>query len=454
MIARAGLVLLGLLAGGCTLYHSEPLAGRRTARVLDAPDRTALAERAAALRHPLLPPIELDFSRPLTADEIAVIAVLTNPDLVALRARQAVARAQVFGAGLLPDAQISATREHVVSPRDQGYSTASSEGVSLDVLGALATRSLLREAAMATADALRLDIAWQEWTTAGEARLLALRLPYQQQALELSRAAEEITDQALTRALGLAATADIKADEVEARRLGAMDARSRRATAERELETTRLDLNRLLGLAPTEPLALAPAPALTPWATPDAATLFAAARAHRLDLKALEEGYRGQEATLHREILGQYPRLTIGINRTTDTSSVLTLGPAVSLDLPLWNRNRGPIAIASAERERLAVEYAARLFQTRADVAALVAALDRDERSRMTLIERVPPLVALAQASAAAARLGDLTQALADVARLAATERKLELIAAEQSCAEQRLALRLAVGAPLLGDGV
>lgn len=453
MIPRPGFALAILLAGGCTIYHAKPLTDAGVTRVLSPPDRTALAERAAALRHPLLAPVELDFSRPLTADEVAVIAVLTNPDLVALRAQQAVARAQVFAAGLLPDAQLSASREHLVSPRDQGYTAGSTESLSLDVLGALATRSLARTAAKASAEALRLDIAWQEWMTAGDARLLALRLPYQEHALVLAAAAEAITDRALAEATDLAATADLKADEVETRRLGAMDAHARRLTAERELGATRLDLNRLLGLAPGEQLALARPPLLGPWAAPDPAALFATARAQRLDLRALEQGYHGREATLHREILGQYPRLTIGINRAIDTSSVLTLGPAISLDLPLWNRNRGPIAIARAERERLAAEYSARLFQTRADVVALVTALDRDERNRATLGERVPRLVALATTTSAAADNGDVTRAVADVARLAATERELELVGAEQSCAEQRLALRLAVGGPLLGDG-
>ena len=453
MIARAGLVLATALAGGCTLYHAKPLTGGEATKVLTSPDRTDLAKRAAAFRHPLLAPVDLDFSRPLTADEVAVIVVLTNPDLVALRAQQSVARAQVFAAGLLPDPQLGGSRERVVSPRDQGYTTASAENVSVDVLGALATRSLARAAASASADALRLDIAWHEWTTAGEARLLALRLPYQEHSLDLATGAESLTERALAAASDLAASGDLKADEVEARRLSAMDARARRLSAERELEATRLDLNRLLGLAPGEKLVLASSPALAPWSTPDANELFAAARLQRLDLKALELGYQGQEATYHREILGQYPRLTIGINRTTDTSSVLTLGPAISLDLPLWNRNRGPIEVARAERERLAAEYSARLFQTRADIAALVTVLDRDERNRAVLRERVPRLVAIADATDAAAESGDVTRAVADTARLAATERELELIGAEQSCAEQRLALKLAVGAPFLGNG-
>ena len=45
---------------------------------------------------------------------------------------------------------------------------------------------------------------------------------------------------------------------------------------------------------------------------PDRTELFAAARLRRLDLKALEQGYQSPEATIHREMLGQYPRLTIG----------------------------------------------------------------------------------------------------------------------------------------------
>ena len=93
MSSHAGLALAIVLAGGCTICHAKPLNYAAVTPVLAPPDRMALAERAAALHHRALAPVTLDVSRPLTADQIAVVAVFTNPDLVALRAQAAVARA-------------------------------------------------------------------------------------------------------------------------------------------------------------------------------------------------------------------------------------------------------------------------------------------------------------------------------------------------------------------------
>ena len=149
-------------------------------------------------------------------------------------------------------------------------------------------------------------------------------------------------------------------------------------------------------------------------------------------------------------MLGQYPRIVLTLNRARDTSRVNTFGPAVSLDLPLWNRNRGAIRVAAADRRRLRAEYAARLHQTRADIAALVAALERDERSRVALAAQAPDLERIASAYADAAARGDVTAPVAEAARLAATDRTLALLAAEQACAEERIGLVLAVGRPLV----
>jgi outer membrane protein TolC len=177
--------------------------------------------------------------------------------------------------------------------------------------------------------------------------------------------------------------------------------------------------------------------------------LFADARARRLDLTALAEGYASQEASLHRAILGQYPKLGITINRASDTSNVHTLGPAVNLDLPLWNRNRGAIATARADRSRLRAEYAARLHQARADIATLVSSLDRDEQARKTLAEQMPDIERVAHALEDASNRHDVTQPTAEAARSTALDKEIALLALEQSCAEERIALALAVGSPV-----
>ncbi|HZO21494.1 MAG TPA: TolC family protein [Steroidobacteraceae bacterium] len=446
----AGLAALGMaLTGGCTFYHPKPLSSPDVEASLESPDRAQLSRDALQLRHPRIQPLKLDFSRPLTGEEIEVIAVLANPDLRALRTQQGVAEAQVFASGLLPDPQISLGYDKLLSPKNEGFSDAYAGSLTLDILGALATRHLERQAAQATAEQLRNDIAWQEWTTAGQARLLALRLFYQRQASELAQQAASLAEHALQRALDAAHSGDVSADDIEVRRVAASEATQRALSAARDAEGTRLDLNQTLGLKPEESVSLADPPPLPSWTHLAPDELFARARIERLDLAALAQGYAGQEASLHRAVLGQYPRLGITINRASDTSAVHTLGPAVTFDLPLWNRNRGAIATAKADRTRLRAEFAARLHQTRADIADLVDTLDHDDSARAALAAQVPEMERIAKELQIAAARHDLAQPVAEAAASTALDKQITLLGLEQSCAEERIALTLAIGSPV-----
>ncbi len=445
--------LAPLLIAACTSYVPRPLDEPDIDAVLASPDRAVLVRQAAELSHPRLPPETLDFAKPLDADEIAVIAVLANPDLRSLRLQQRVADAQVFAAGLLPDPQLSLGFDQVLSPKGEGLVTAQTGSLTLDLLGSLTTRRTDREIAAAAAGQVRLDIAWQEWTTAGQARLLAARLPRQRLAARLSREAANAAQAALQLALAAAARGDIPGEEVEARRIAAADAGARALGAERDADGTRLELNRLLGLTPGESLDIADPPPLAIWVIPDTDELFAAARGARLDLQAFAAGYESRQAELHRAVLGQYPRLAITLTRARDTSNVRTFGPAVSLDLPLWNRNRGAIATAEASRDQLRAEFQARLHQTRAEIAALVAALDRDERARSALGAQVPEIERIAAEFEAAAARGDVSRTSAESARASAVDKRLAYVALDQACAEERLALALAVGRPFSEAG-
>jgi outer membrane protein TolC len=447
-LLRLAVFTLCAVATGCTIYHRKPLASPDTEAALQSPDRAELARRALELHHPLVAPVMLDFSKPLTADEITVVTVLANPDLRALRVKEKISDAQVFASGLLPDPQISAGKDKVLSPKGEGFVSAYSAGLTLDLLGALAVRSVEMRAARATATATRLDVAWQEWTTAGKARMLAIRLPYQVRAAALAQGASDEADRILATILRAAERGDLKGDELQTWRITAADARIRATTAARELQTTRLDLNTLLGLLPREPLEVAAATPLQPWTAPNPDELFQTARKQRLDLHALEQSYESQEATLHRAVLGQYPRLGIGITRARDTSNVHTLGPSVSLDLPLWNRNRGVIAKESATREQLGAEFVARLHQTRSEIAGLINGLNRDEAARAALEAGIGDVQRVAAAYEESARRGTVTQPVAAGIRAAAVDKQITLLGLEQSCAEQRLGLALATGNP------
>lgn len=453
-VRLGGVALTALLLSACASFAARPLDGADVNAVLASPDRAALVQEVAKFSHPRLAPVSLDFTKPLTADELAVIAVLANPNLRALRSQQQVADAQVFASGLLPDPQLSLGVDRVLAPRGQGLSDAFAGSLTLDLLGALVTRSVERQITHAAAEQVRLDMAWQEWITAGQARLLAIRLPRQRMAAQLARQAADDAEVGLRRTLAVAARGDLKGDEVEARRIAASDASTRALAAERDAETSALELNRILGLMPGEVLLVADAPPLDEWRPPDPVALFAAARGARLDLQAFAAGYDSQQAALHRAVLGQYPRLSLTLNRARDTSSVQTFGPAVALDLPIWNRNRGAIAVAEATRERLRSEFAARLYQSRADIADLVATLNRNEQAREAVAAQLPGIERIADGFEAAARRGDVTVPLAESARASAIDKRLAYLALDQACAEERVALAVAVGRPFPGRSI
>src|SRR5439155_4816106 len=92
---------------------------------------------------------------------------------------------------------------------------------------------------------------------------------------------------------------------------------------------------------------------------------------HRLDLIALRMGYESQEAKLRGAVLSQFPKIGIGINSARDTTNVITAGLGVTLDVPLFDRAQGKIAIEKATRQQLFDEYVARSFEARSDVAKL-----------------------------------------------------------------------------------
>ncbi len=414
--------------------------------MLRDPTRAELAALAARLSHPRLAPLSIDFSRPLTPRELAVIAVVANPELKAARAKAKVADAQVFGAGLLPDPQVNLSYAYRLSGPDPYSGVA---GALIYELMALRERGTVLEGQRALARQVRLDLAWQELQVAAQAELLAARIAGLGAALELNEATARNTAFALTRALTAQARGDIRADEVETRRLAMIDAASALRVTQIALGAARGDLNKLLGLAPATALDIAPAPVASPPAV-DPEALFAQARAQRIDLQALEAGYASQNAAVRKAMMDAFPSLQLTVARTQDTAKNQTLDPSVNFTLPLWNRNQGGIAVARATRAQLKAEYGARLFATRAEIGALVGQLQLQARQRAEIERQIVPVRAIVRATEAAAARGDIARAAAETARQSLSDKTLALAALDQAMAEQQVTLALAVGGPLV----
>lgn len=433
-------VLLGLLMG-CASYAPAPLTERPA--VLAPPVAEILARETGSLDQPWLPPMTVDLTQPLDPSAIAVLAVVANPDLKAARERAGVSDAQVFAAGLLPDPTFSLGASKVLSGPDTFLDLASALGLDLN---ALRVRGAVRANASAQARQVRLDLAWNEWQTAGLAQIQAARIIALERIIAIARQSESGTRSLLDRTLRAAGRGDLPADQAQGARVGAYDAAERLRLAERDLAAARLELLKLLGLPPTTQLKLAPA-ALPP-PPPDAAALFAIATARRADLAALRAGYEAQEAVVRKAILDQFPTMNLTVNPQRDSAGNTKIGPSIDFTLPLWNRNRGGIAIERATRAALRAEYEARLFQTRAEIAAAVTALSVTRRQMDTAITDLPALQRFADATARAAGRGDLAPATAQTAAQALRDRETLIAQDRQALAEQAIALELLTGAP------
>ena len=434
-----------LLLGACSSYSPAPLNRESMDRVLAAPDQAQLSQRSAQLCQPGIVPIRLDFSKPLSADELAVISVLVNPDLQAIRAQNDVAEAQVFSAGLLPDPSLTLGGDHPTS-NQAGLVNAYNVGLSWDILGLL-TRSAARRSAESKRTQVHDDVAWREWMVANQTRQLASRVGFLNDR-------EAIAGDAVTRARYLLETNrrnferhDITIDALAVMEAAYLSANDKQLALRRELTKARLDLNKNLGLPPSERVAVAQPEHLAPMQL-DAAALFDVARDQRLDLLALRAGYQAQEYQLQRDLLARYPQINLGLHSARDTGDVRAFGISAGISIPIFNGGRGAVAIARATRKQLRAEYEARLFQTRSDIAILVADIRAVEHEIESLNDRLPQLRNAEAVMHAALASGDVTAVTYETVRSNLLALRLQLASLEQSRVEQRVALQLATGAP------
>lgn len=327
-----------------------------------------------------------------------------------------------------------------------GTATGWSVGLGED-LQALVTLHARTRAARAAAGAVNASLLWQEWQVIGQARLLAVDLMQGARLHRLLDEAHGLLAQryAVTRravAEGNASLAVISPD------LAALTGIQQQIDAlDRLQQRRRHQLAALLGLQPSVPLPLAARPDLPPVPASLVRSLLPGIAARRPDLLALRLGYRAADARLRAAILAQFPRLTVGFTDASDTTGVRSFGPQVTLDLPVFDRNQGPIAIARATRRRLRAEYVARLDTAVGDVQAMLADTALLRRQLRRARRQLAETRRVADAAAAAFRAGNLTErAYVDfvTARIAKEE---EVLGLEQSLAEQQVAMATLVGA-------
>ncbi|OTP72895.1 hypothetical protein PAMC26510_20635 [Caballeronia sordidicola] len=431
--------LLASLAG-CTWYHADPLQTVNTSTSQDSIERIRVDPASMPL--PELSAHIFDPTDGLDISEVAMLAVANNPDLKLARDDLGIARAQAFSAGLLPDPQLAIASDY---PGQENTTRAFSYGLSMDVLSII-TRSANKQSADATVTKTDLGLLWQEWQVIAQARQLFAKarlaentLPLLQRQLNLSRLRYE-------RMAAARRDGNLTSDTLTAALTSYSDARKQYTDAERSAEQTHHDLNALLGLSQTVHLQLVGDPDTATLANSTLEDALKNLPQRRPDLLALRAGYDAQEQKYRAAILSQFPTLTVGFNRGRDTSNIYTTGFQINLSLPIFNRNRGNVAIEQSTRQRMKDEYQTRLNQAFADVEHLRADSVILTRQLAQVEAALPEAEHAAQQASEAFAEHNLTLGAYADAQAAAITKQVDLATLRESLTEQRIGLQALLG--------
>jgi outer membrane protein TolC len=388
----------------------------------------------------------INTSAPLKVTQVALLAVQNNPDLRAVRAQHDVAQAQVLQAGLLPNPQFTGAFLPLVAGHDT--TSAYNAGLSEDIR-ALITLSSSRAAARASAGQVDAQILWQEWQVIGQARLLAVDIIEADRSLDLLRRNRDLLA-ARYRNSQRAVAAGNETLSVSTPDLAALETTTTQINdLQRQQLSRRHQLNALLGLAPDVAVPLDSRPDIPLWNADAVRQALPTFAQRRPDLVALQLGYRAQNAKLRTAILSRFPNLMFGVTGGSDNANVRNLGPQITLELPIFNRNQGNIAIETATRHQLHDEYAARLTAASGQVRAMIAEIDLLSHQITAVRQDLATARRVAGQAEAAFNAGNLDErSYVDLVSARLTKEQ-EVVTIEQSLLDQQVAI-----ATLIGDGL
>jgi outer membrane protein TolC len=423
------LVLLWAVAislSGCAHYAAHPIDAaaseqRFRARSLDDPGLRAFVNR------PNWPPAKL------ALNDLYAIALYFDPELDIARARLNTARAAVIAAGGRPNPSLSLSG---------GWTNAPESPFVFDFFPALTIetrnkRGLRILEARKLAEAAQVDLHAAAWQTLSRVRSawLAFALNARFETILADQmAAQSAAVSLLEKRLAAGAVAR---PEVDTARAASIQVELELGTARNSTATLRATLAAATGLVslPDIDATLPEAPA-----SPVRGDLENAGLLHRADIRGSLLRYAAAEAALQLEIAKQTPDIQLTPGYAFDEGHhKITFGPG--FDIPLLNRNQGPIAEAEARRAQAEAEFNA--LQARA-IAEMSGALARYTAARQDLNAARGRLSALQQTREAAT---ERAVRAGEADRLALASAHIETVAAARASFEAQRRLQEALGA-------
>ena len=376
------IVALGLVAG-CARFHPQPLSPAETAaglesRSLGNPELKAFLEKHLNRELNPWPVAKWDF------EMLTLAAFYYQPSLDMARAVWAEAQAGVVTAGARPNPTVGFTPQYVFNPGVEPPWVAT---LNLDwPIETAGKRGARVTQARHLSESARLNISATAWQVRSQLRASLIDLSAATRRESLLRQQLAVQEQVVAsldqrRAAGAMASSEIMPARllVQKARLDLSDAQRQQVEARaRVAEVMGLPVSALKDVEIAYDLTLFPADL-------DRLTSTEVRRQtlqRRPDVLAALADYAASESALQIEIAKQYPdvHLNTGFEYDQGLQKWGLLG--FGMELPLLNRNEGPIAQAAARRRQAAARFEALQAKVIADLDRALAVYEVAAKSR------------------------------------------------------------------------
>jgi outer membrane protein, heavy metal efflux system len=333
-------------------------------------------------------PESVNFDDGITESEAVALAFWNNAAYHELLAQLGISRSQLFNAGLISDPQF--VLFFPVGPKQLELTGSQS-------VDAIWLRPIRLRAAQLDLDELARSMIQNGLNLARDARLAHVNLILAQNRAELTTKALELRKDIQSLAEKRLKSGDISELEVIATRIDALQATAVAANAAQDVMVAREQLRVLTGLpAPTDQfVAVAESFSTTP-PDDDKETLVDLAHAMRPDLRAIEIRKAGamERARLARK---QFMNLDAIFDANSKGTKGFESGPGLRFTLPIFNGNRGGIAVADAIVNQVDKQYSTLKDQIEWEVRTAQVQLGQALEQRELIETRILPALAEAQ---------------------------------------------------------
>ncbi|MGD0497048.1 MAG: TolC family protein [Bryobacteraceae bacterium] len=434
--ARIAALIAAVALSGCIKYHARPLDPPRSEQQFRT--RTlADAGLAAFLKRADWPPSQLGLN------DLTAVAFYFNADLDVARAQYRTAQAGLLTATARPNPSLSLGSGWTNSP-ESAVVFHFDLAITLETAGKRGWRILESEK---LAEAARVQVDETAWRVRSRVRAAWLDYVIALRALDVLRNERDVRAEAVALLEKRLSSGEAARSDVSVARTALISVEAQAREAETTVAESGAALASAIGL-PSLPQVDAQALPATPASLP-LAEVQKAGLLHRADIRRSLLEYAAAEARLRLEIANQYPDIQLTPGYGFDEGHhKIEFSP--SFPIPLFNRNRGPIAEAEARRAEAEARFnslqaqaigemeiaLARYHGGLAELAGAVERLTRIQRERETAMRRAVEAGEEDRLALAEVRL---ESAVAARARLEAMRRVQNALGALEDAVQQPL---------------